>query len=529
MESPASHCHTGITRLLIVEDEALLADVTRRLLCQDVQCIDIATCGAEAVKLIGLQAYDLVLLDLHLPDINGLEILALLRQKTPNSQVIIVSGDNHIDSAIQALRLGAYDYLRKPYEPELLVKTVRNILQPILLACAPHQAEETANKPRVLAQGDLHELNAAQRAGTRLVRDDPIDNIDDHPTTQISSTTLQELKKVRPYSRAEPEPAGTEHFLDKLLMKIPPVSSGRTADEVFKLFERDPNLHAVAVVKDEKPIGLISRFEMVDNMARPYRHELYGRKSCIRFMDPDPLHADIRMGLSELTDLVSNAPARHLISGFIITDQGRYLGLGSVQNLMREVTAMQFEAARYANPLTQLPGNVPINKTIDEYLQTNVAFVAAYFDLDNFKPLNDVFGYTKGDAMILLTARILAENCDPVMDFLGHIGGDDFVALFRSQDWKARCEKILERFDQEARHFFPENVLQAGGYESENRSGNKEFFPLTSLSIGAAEIAPGVFQNHLAVAAIVAEAKKKAKATQGSCLYVNQRRLSEAN
>jgi len=529
MTSPETHCHTANARLLIVEDETLLADITRRLLCQFVQCIDVATCGAEAVNLIGLQAYDLVLLDLHLPDINGLEILALLRQKTPNSQVIIVSGDNHIDSAIQALRLGAYDYLRKPYEPELLVKTVRMILQLILLERAPPLAAEIAKMPQVTAQGAFNELNATRRLGKNLVGGESIGNIDEQQTTQISSTPLKGLMKYRPYSQAESEPLYAEHFLDKLLMKIPPVSMRQTADEVFRLFELDPNLHAVAVVKGEMPIGLISRFEMVDNMARPYRHELYGRKSCTRFMDMDPLYADIRIGLSELTDLVSNAPPRHLISGFIITDHGRYLGLGSVQNLMREVTAMQYEAARYANPLTQLPGNVPINNAIDEYLQASVAFVAAYFDLDNFKPLNDVFGYAKGDAMILLTARILAEHCDPVMDFLGHIGGDDFVALFRSQDWKARCARILERFDQEARHFFPENVLQAGGYESENRSGNKEFFPLTSLSIGAAEVAPGAFQNHLAVAAIVAEAKKKAKATQGSCLYVNQRKLAEAN
>lgn len=703
-------------RLLIVEDEILLAESTRYLLATFLQQIDLAHNGAAAVGLIEQNHYDLILLDLHLPDIHGLEILALARRKQPNCRVIIVSGDDDINSPIQALRLGAYDYLRKPCDPEHLVTNVRFALQRIMLertlnvsfqpvvsltdcslfghigaapgcleemvsanarlfasalqtdplinfaeryfdavmlgftesdpgtilllpipallieamgaamggllekalkksglkagrlillqppisadpsgqsdkarafadsakrlGCglgvsllrsvpgrppeaqshwgrmvhdlvlldenqfrgvdvdltplndlAARVATESANRFGVLAQGivALNELKAAKRIGANLACGDFIGKADAKPIALLPTQRLKALHAVCQDSSACSDSDYSSYFLNKLLVKTPTATPELSADAVFKLFEQDPNLHAIAVVKGETPLGLISRYEMVDNMARPYRHELYGRKSCTRFMDRDALSADVRMGLAELTNLVSSAPARHLISGFIITDRGRYLGMGSVQNLMREVTAMQFDAARYANPLTQLPGNVPINNMIDEHLHTKTPFAIAYCDLDNFKPLNDVFGYAMGDAMIILTARILTENADPELDFVGHIGGDDFLILFRSVDWKSRCERILERFDREIRSFFPKEIVQAGGYEAENRNGKREFMALTSLSIGASEIAPDAFQNHLAVAAFVTDAKKKAKATAGSCLYVNQRQMPETS
>lgn len=319
-----------------------------------------------------------------------------------------------------------------------------------------------------------------------------------------------------------PQQSG-DHVLAKMLQSTPAVAPETPADDVFVMFERNPDLRAIAIVKGEMPIGLIARYDMVDNMARPYRHELYGRKSCTRFMDEDPLTVDLRLSLSELSEIVVNANPRHLISGFIITEAGRYLGMGSVQDLVREVTSMQMEAAKYANPLSQLPGNVPINQTIDSLLAADEACAIAYCDLDHFKPFNDVYGYARGDDVIRLTARILAEVCDMEADFLGHIGGDDFVMIFRSEDWQARCERALRMFGEEILGFFSRDDIERGGYVTENRKGEMEFHSLTSLSIGVAEIRPGTFRSHLEVSVVAAEVKKKAKGIKGNSLYVNQR------
>ena len=313
------------------------------------------------------------------------------------------------------------------------------------------------------------------------------------------------------------------HVLEKMLRRIPPVAPETPADEIFALFEHTPDLRAIAVVKNEIAIGLIARYDMVDAMARPYRRELYGRKACTRFMDAEPLSVDIRLPLSELSEVVACGHPRHLISGFIITDAGRYLGIGSVQDLVREVTSMQMEAAKYANPLTQLPGNVPINQTIDHLLAIGEPCAIAYCDLDHFKPFNDVYGYALGDNVIRLTARILAEVCDVERDFVGHIGGDDFVLVMRSANWQARCERALRMFGEEILAFFSHDDIERGGYVTENRQGELEFHPMTSLSIGVAEVKPGAFHSHIEVSVVAAEVKKKAKKIRGNSLYINQR------
>ncbi len=313
------------------------------------------------------------------------------------------------------------------------------------------------------------------------------------------------------------------HVLEKMLQSVAPVAPETPADEVFALFERTPDLRAIAIVRNGTPIGLIARYDMVDNMARPYRHELYGRKPCTRFMDEEPLTVDIHLPLQELSEVLVSAHPRHLISGFVITDAGRYLGIGSVQDLVREVASMQMEAAKYANPLSQLPGNVPTNQYIDNLLAAGEPCAIGYCDLDHFKPFNDVYGYARGDDVIRLSARILAEVCDADMDFIGHIGGDDFVLVFRSEDWQARCERALRMFGEEILGFFSRDDVERGGYVTENRKGVMEFHALTSLSIGVTEVRPGTFRSHLDVSVVAAEVKKKAKAIQGNSLYINRR------
>jgi diguanylate cyclase (GGDEF)-like protein len=217
--------------------------------------------------------------------------------------------------------------------------------------------------------------------------------------------------------------------------------------------------------------------------------------------------------------------SRYFADGFIITEQGRYIGVASGQDLLRELTRMQLEAARYANPLTMLPGNVPINEQIERLLRAKKPFVACYCDLNHFKPFNDTYSYRKGDELIQLTGRLLGWACDPKLDFVGHIGGDDFILLMQSHDWMKRCEMVLESFKSTATLMFKEEHLNEGGYTSEARDGEICFHPLTSLSIGAVKVLPGRFVSHHEVSAGMTEAKKMAKKMPGNFLFVEQRNV----
>ena len=310
----------------------------------------------------------------------------------------------------------------------------------------------------------------------------------------------------------------------KILHQVAAVAPAMNNNDVYERFVQDPKLLIIPVVDQDVPLGLISRFDMIEHFARPYQRELYGKKSCLQFMDPKSLIADKETSLQELSFMMVQSDAYHLFNGFIITDQARYLGMGTGHDLMREITQMQINAARYANPLTQLPGNVPINEHIDRLLQSGTRFWACYCDLDHFKPFNDVYGYRKGDDVIQLTGNLLSGQCDPNRDFIGHIGGDDFMILFQSEDWEVRCNAILKEFSDAILNFYSIDDRERGGYFSEDRQGKKVFYSLVSVSLGAIKVEPRQYYSHHQIATAATEAKRQAKKTHGNSLFLDRRR-----
>ncbi len=312
----------------------------------------------------------------------------------------------------------------------------------------------------------------------------------------------------------------------KLVTYIEPAHPGTLNDTIFERFSENPALRIIPVVKNGTPLGLINRYQFIDRFAKPFQRELHGKKPCSELIQNDPLLVEKSMPIEELSHYLAEVDSRHFADGFIITEHERYIGVASGQDLLRELTQMQLEAARYANPLTLLPGNVPINEHIERLLRANTPFVACYCDLDHFKPFNDTYSYRRGDEMIQLASRILSWGCDPKSDFIGHVGGDDFILLLQSKDWKLRCENALRSFEQAASLLFKEEHLAAGGYSSEGRDGIVHFHPLTSLSIGAVQIAPGQFLSHYEVSTAMNEAKKMAKKINGNSLFVEQRKTA---
>jgi GGDEF domain-containing protein len=123
---------------------------------------------------------------------------------------------------------------------------------------------------------------------------------------------------------------------------------------------------------------------------------------------------------------------------------------------------------------------------------------------------------------------VLGEVIDPRLDFLGHIGGDDFMVLFQSSDWEARCQSALALFDRRMTHLVEPEHWATRGFTAENRQGEQVFTPLTALSLGCLVASPGQYHSHHEVAGSLTEAKKQAKKTLGSSLFVERRTLDRA-
>ena len=389
------------------------------------------------------------------------------------------------------------------------------------------QLAEGSNS-RMIAEGveRLSELTALKDIGVRFVqgflvgRPSPVPIR--VPPRQVEAWLNNGRISVFPNPAAR---VSTSVTATRLVTSAPAVEPGTPCQTVLDLMMKHRELHAVAVVDEGVPVGILHRPALLDSFIGLYGRELHGRKPCSEFMDDDPLIVDKGTQIAELSDLVVKKGKAAFTQGFIVTADGRYLGVGSGFDLMREVTEMQIVAARYANPLTDLPGNVPIQEHMERLLKNGKTFVTAYFDLDQFKPYNDVYGFRRGDEIIQLLANILRESCPLDQDFVGHIGGDDFVVLFQSLDWEVRCHGMLARFDRECRGLFhPEHLLE-GGYRSADRRGIMTFHGLVTLSIGAVLVDPEHFHECREIARAAAEAKHMAKRMDGSRLFVDRRRL----
>ena len=116
-------------KILIIDDEYNLRRTLARILQKTGCQITAVESGYEALRILNQQRFDLVYLDIHLPEVDGLQILREMRQKEPKLPVILLTGYGSIQSAMEAIRLGATDYLLKPVDPGQLIRRTQEILQ----------------------------------------------------------------------------------------------------------------------------------------------------------------------------------------------------------------------------------------------------------------------------------------------------------------------------------------------------------------------------------------------------------------
>jgi len=340
----------------------------------------------------------------------------------------------------------------------------------------------------------------------------------EHPVTSLDKNLFTHRSNQPHFTQVLPRASTT---VKNLLTTVQPVFSYDRVTKVGDHFQQDNSLIALPVLNNEnQPIGIIWKDEFMTMFASRYGRDLHGRKPIQVFMDKDPITADINMPLRSLSQLITSRAQNHQHSAFIITENGQYRGLGNIMDLLRQITDLQITSARHANPLSGLPGNVPISENISESIKSNINAVICYFDLDNFKPYNDIYGFSKGDKIINATARTICNEVDLENDFVGHVGGDDFIVIFTSENWQQRCQHILENFTSQHPDFYTPEHIEAGGMNALDRNNNATFYKLLSLSIGA--VALNDFDNikteaHLAD--LASKAKSAAKKINGNSLY----------
>jgi DNA-binding NtrC family response regulator len=111
-------------RILVIDDESVICDACRLVLAEKGHAVDRCLTGTAGLLAIERGTYEVVLLDMKLPDIDGTEILKTVRNKRPAPCMIVMTGYSTMSNALQAMKLGAADYLAKPFTDDELVEVV---------------------------------------------------------------------------------------------------------------------------------------------------------------------------------------------------------------------------------------------------------------------------------------------------------------------------------------------------------------------------------------------------------------------
>jgi DNA-binding NtrC family response regulator len=111
-------------RVLIIDDESVICDACRLVLAEKGHGVDDCMTGRAGLLAVERGTYDLILLDMKLPDIDGTEVLKAVREKTPAPCVIVMTGYSTMSNAINAMKLGAADYLAKPFTDDELIEAI---------------------------------------------------------------------------------------------------------------------------------------------------------------------------------------------------------------------------------------------------------------------------------------------------------------------------------------------------------------------------------------------------------------------
>ncbi len=115
-------------RILVIDDEAIVRVSCQRVLTPEGFDVIVVPSGREAIDRLEKERFDLVLTDLKMPDMDGLEVLKTIKSRWPELIVIIITGYGTISTAVQAIKLGAFEYIEKPFTPEDILNIVKKAL-----------------------------------------------------------------------------------------------------------------------------------------------------------------------------------------------------------------------------------------------------------------------------------------------------------------------------------------------------------------------------------------------------------------
>ncbi|MBN2817131.1 MAG: GGDEF domain-containing protein [Campylobacterales bacterium] len=334
--------------------------------------------------------------------------------------------------------------------------------------------------------------------------------------TQKSDEILQEYSNVievlKSSKRNQNHAAKIEHQLEK----IEPLHKSATMKEVIRYFKEHKNIEVVPVLnsKDE-PMGILYEKDIKEYLYSPFgisilQNDTTGKSKLKNFIIEAP-QIDVHSDITRIIELYANNPQS---AGIIVTSNSLYVGFLSARAIINIMNEENLIVARDQNPLTKLPGNRLIENYLSDVSHADESYMLCYFDLDNFKAYNDIYGFRNGDRVIQLFADTLRTTL-PAVFFKAHIGGDDFFVANKVHKESGVCQEyirdVIDAFCANVREFYSKEDQIRGHIISKDRENQTKEFPLLSVSASIIITNPQSFYNTNMLNEILSIQKKVAK------------------
>jgi len=289
-------------------------------------------------------------------------------------------------------------------------------------------------------------------------------------------------------------------------------------------FNDNPNLMGITILQENSPVGMLMKNKFLTHLATKYGVAVYMKRPVGLLMDQNFLVVDYNTSLQQVSKLALARSEESLYDYIVITQHNQYYGITTVKQLLEKTTDLEIKRARHSNPLSGLPGNILIEEKLKLVIDAGQPYSVLYFDLDNFKAYNDVYGFENGDKVLCMTAQIIQaqfKNSNIMDVFIGHIGGDDFIAVVKDIEIIPVCQIMIDYFDVRIRGFYTEEDQKRGYIVAKNRHGVEENFPVVSLSIAVLTSSGRDFKDPADLAEAASVVKKKCKLVWESCYCIN--------
>ncbi|MEO5335384.1 MAG: GGDEF domain-containing protein [Magnetospirillum sp. WYHS-4] len=303
------------------------------------------------------------------------------------------------------------------------------------------------------------------------------------------------------------------------IQSIPPLRVDEPLAAVFDAFRSNKDQSFFPVVdRHGQPLGIVRESDLKSLAYSPFGYDLASNRGLKRSLQDFVVKCPVADAKAEAEQILEIFALGENPEGIIIVEGFSYVGFLSAASLLRVVNAKNLAQARDQNPLSKLPGNGSINDYVAAALEARDAYRAlVYFDFNSFKPFNDHYGFRQGDRAILLFADLMRKKLRPLADFIGHVGGDDFFAGFRDQDFPVVREAVrdlLATFGKDVESFYDPEALAAGGIVAKDREGVLRTFAFLSCSAAVIEVREGpLMASADDLIALFAQLKKEAKAS----------------